>query len=724
MLRHENFIKSPAPFRKAYTGRNSAPLFRKTFTVDATENAKLYVCGLGYGYYYINGKSVTEDLLSVPVSDYNKTLWYCVYDVSSLLQKGGNVICAELGNGWFNEEIRNVWHLAVWRDNPKFVLSLQIDGTEIVITDTTWKCCSESATYFNQLRSGEYFSAPDYDPAWNTLDYDDSGWETAIHDDNPPTGIFRRVECEPIREDRLYPAQTVTKLADGKYLFDLGQNISGYIRLTVCGEKGDLLTIRYDEEISDLFSIRCRIKDFFLDGEFHTDRFVCSGEPITWSPKFTYHGFRYITIDGIRNIEDVTVAGVFIHQAVPRRTTFRCSDELLNKMYRAGVISSYCNMFHMITDCPTREKQGWANDAQASTEQLLTNFKIENLLKKWLQDIYDAMRADGMLPGIIPTAWWGFDWGNGPVSDGILFEIPMRLYLHKGDKLPLVQSLPYFDRYFAMLDTKRDGNGFVSFGLSDWTNPVSNELTPTEFINAVLIYEFYGIAALAARCAGIDDSGYLLRAEQEKERIRRHYLLENGRCSIEEQTAVAMLIYFDLQTDLEVSKAQLMELIQKENGHHRCGMVGLRRLLLALNKCGLHDVAYHVLTAEGFPGFRTWFELGATTLWETWDIEENHESKNHQMFSDFMSWLIKTLLGIRVDESCIGNVRYVLDPKFVADITFAEGSYETDQGLISVKWHREGETVSLTVDNTSEAPLYYKNSKLPAGVTTLSISVQ
>ena len=140
------------------------------------------------------------------------------------------------------------------------------------------------------------------------------------------------------------------------------------------------------------------------------------------------HGFRYIEISGIKNPSLNDVSGVFVHQAVKTRTGFECSDERINKLFKAGQNATLSNLFYMPTDCPTREKLGWANDAQSSTEQMLINFETERVFEKWLTDIHDAMREDGALPGIIPTAGWGYHWGNGPVSDGVLFEIPYRLY--------------------------------------------------------------------------------------------------------------------------------------------------------------------------------------------------------------------------------------------------------------------------------------------------------
>jgi len=225
------FIKPDVEFSREFTGRNYAPLFRKKVYLESTDNAVLYVCGLGFGYYYINGEPVSPDLFTAPVSDYRKTLWYNKYDVSHLLKKGENTIAVICGNGWYNEDLESVWYFekAPWRDLPKFIMRLTVDGKTALVSDSSWKCRSESATYFNALRSGEYFNANLYEPDWNKPCYDDTLWTNAVRDVIPPCGEFRECKCEPIREFEVYEPIEIIKVTNTKYLFDMGQNISGYI---------------------------------------------------------------------------------------------------------------------------------------------------------------------------------------------------------------------------------------------------------------------------------------------------------------------------------------------------------------------------------------------------------------------------------------------------------------------------------------------------------------
>ncbi|MHB9034080.1 MAG: alpha-L-rhamnosidase-related protein, partial [Anaerolineae bacterium] len=358
------------------------------------------------------------------------------------------------------------------------------------------------------------------------------------------------------------------------------------------------------------------------------------------------------------------------------------------------------------TDCPTREKLGWANDAQASTEQMLTNFAMGKFFTKWLMDIHDAMREDGAMPGIIPTGGWGYQWGNGPVSDGVMFEVPHKLYLFTGDAQPLIDSLPYFKRYFTYLVSQADPqDGLVGFGLDDWAPPTADfkSRTPAKFINAVLYIKFLRIALLAAKLGNVPQDTAAFQAELDRmiALFSWSFIRPDGTCKINEQCSVAMTIFHGLYTDLQPLKQQLMRLVEEQDFHHSCGMVGLRHLYIALNICGLPDYAYRIITAKGYPGYNVWLEGDATTLWETW---QPGASKNHHMYSDFMSWLMKTIAGINPTFEHPGFSQVVISPAFIDGLGWAKGSEETIAGRIETAWKRTADAIQLAVT-------------IPAGIT-------
>ncbi len=717
------FIKPDITFCSEYKGKNPAPLFRKGFSVHNTPSrAELSVCGLGYAYCFINGKRVTEDLFCAPVSDYRKTLWYVTYDVSELIGEGENLISVICGNGWYNEEFPSSWNhnTASWRDLPKFILELKIDGKTAVVSDDTWKCLPESAIVFNALRSGEVFDARSCDKSMICADYDDTAWKNAARDTNPPQGSFRKCLCEPIREHEVFSPVSVLQTAKGRFVYDMGQNISGYVRLTATGTAGQEITVRYAEQLTpDNERELNHMFKFYPESPIQTDRFICSGEKFTWSPMFTYHGFRYIELEGIDSADEVEVRSVFVHQDIKKRTAFECSDDTLNTLFRAGQFSSYSNMFYLISDCPSREKMGWLNDIHMTCEQFCTDFYIEKLLKKWLVDIQDAMRDDGAMSGIAPTHGWGYAWGNGPLSDGALFEIPYRLWLHSKDSEPLVASVPYFERYLEYLKTLEDEEGQISYGLDDWAPPHKQSVVPITLINDVLRIKFYRIYSLALHLKGEDTRSLDAHIQELVRRARECWIADDGGCKINELTAIALFIAEDISDKSAALSAQLKARFEELGFHHNCGMLGMRYLFDAFNICGLEEYAMKLLTAEGFPTYRLWLDNGATTLWEKWFLDNSAgcNSRNHHMYSYFMAWLISTVLGIKH----LGGSEFEISPYFFEHLTFAKGSYSTDGGELLLSWHKDGENTLLDITLTGDVSATYEGELLTAGKHTFRI---
>ena len=384
------------------------------------------------------------------------------------------------------------------------------------------------------------------------------------------------------------------------------------------------------------------------------------------------------------------------------------------------------NLFYMVTDCPTREKQGWTNDAAASAEQMLLNYNMTPLYKKWMQDIYDAMREDGFLPGIVPTGGWGYDWGSGPISNAVLYELPYQIWRYTDDSTCLCASLPWFRRYLDYAQRKRDADGLVGFGLCDWAGPFERPdraPTPLSFTDTLLVIKFCRITALAAKLVGEEK----IRREAEtlgrelKESFCRIYVEpETGRSRIQEQTAVAMLIGEGIYTNLEPLKQQLRETIVEKNWHLHCGMLGIQYLYPALDLCHMQEDAYRIITAHGRPGYREWIENGATTMWETYNTEN---SKNHHMNSCVMMWFVKNLLGLRQQEGSNAFRQLQLTPSFLPALDSCRGSFMTVSGTVSLQWQRQkaGEVLyTVTLPEGSSARLELQDYTAPRVSEVLS----
>ena len=717
MLPEMNFIKTNAKFDREFSPRDPAPLLRKKFVFRGTGRAFLYVCGLGYGYYYMNGKPVAPDLLTAPVSDYDKILWYNKYDVTALLCEGENIFCAVLGNGFFNESFQTPWrhYLAGWRDRPKLAAALYADGQKVWETDESFLCTDESFVTFNQLRSGETYDGRLYDPRWLRADYDDSAWHPAVKDERPPKGTFRECKCPPVTEAAEYDFVAVTE-REGKYTLDFGQNLSGYVRLDIGLPEGRMLTLRHAEEMYPDGRLKLnKLEVLYPSVDFQTDRFIAGGERLRRAPQFTYHGFRYVEVEGLdRPPEKGEFKAVFIHQNVQRKTFFSCSDQLLNKIYEAGIKSVYSNMHYALTDCPTREKLGWMNDAQASFAQIFLNFDALSFFEKWGEDIKASMTETGEIPAIVPTAD-GYGFRQGPVADGALFELPYQAYLYTGSAAMLLDFLPYMERYYSFYTCGADDG---EYWLGDWDG-FNNPNYCRGFVREFYLVKFCRILRLACGLAGKDGEKYRKDEEEAVRRIRSTYIDSSGRCVYDSQTVVSMLLCGGMYEKAQPLAGQLCSLLEKNDFHIGCGMLGAQYLFDALAMHGAAEYAYKAITARGIPGFAHWFDEGATTLWETWR-DEFTCSRNHHMFSGVLAWFFHALLGIRPQESAPGFRRLELCPCFIAALGECRGGVVTPQGEIRAQWKREKNRLTYTVFLPEGVEAYYRGKRLRAGINVFT----
>lgn len=676
-------------------------LFRKKFNLTALpEKVTMRVCGLGLGVYYINGQKITDDVFLTPVADYRKTLWYTEYDVTRLLKEGENTVCAEVGNGFYNENFKSGWHHdeAKWRSAP--CLWLQLFCDEVILqTDESWRAKASEATFYNQLRSGEYYDSRKTEN-WTENNYDDSEWASASFAKKQPQGKLVKCECEPMREYERCAPVNITENDNG-YLFDFGVNISGYAQLNICADEGTEITLAYAEEVDEKGDLKLNgCGCYYPDVPFQTDKFICSGQRTVWKPQFTYHGFRYVEVRGLTEKPDKNLlTAIFTHQALAQTSTFTCSDETLNKIWSAGIRSTLSNTFYSLTDCPTREKLGWTNDAQASLEQFLFNFEGEKLLEKWLIDICDTMNADGDLSGVAPSPDWGY--GHGPVCNGIIFTLPYLLYKYCGNYSAVEYALPYMTRYYEYLKAHLGESS-----LGDWTG-YRFYATPIDFIEKTYLYMFASIFVEL-------EKDYALECEKWQNDLERY--IENGRCVVDEQCAISALIVLGIG-DEKTLGAQLVENVEKADRHMKTGMFGAQFLYKALEKIGRTDLAYCAITNPSEPSFRVWIEQGATTLWESFDTDAHTLSKNHHMFSNVLYFFVESICGAKR----LSKNRYNVCAKFVPQLSFAECSRVSRDGAFSVKWERENGTVKVTLSASGEVVLEYKNVKIESGTRVFYI---
>ncbi len=645
-----------------------APLLRKSFTLDKeVKEAAFNACGLGHACYYVNGSNITDEVMITPISKYDSRVYYSSFDVTDLLRKGKNAVGCVLGNGWyFVTYPRWDYYKPDWISHPKLIFELDItyiDGTtEKIVSDSSWRV-SKSAIIYNEDKRGEIYDARLYKDGWNEADYDDSGWKRAFIC-RGAGGTLQKTDFPPIRVTERFKGIRISE-----NVYDIGQNISGWVKIKVRGERGSEVRIRYSERIHKDGSIAPEQLNTIAGSETHTDKYILKGEGTEeWAPRFVYHGFRYAEITGTAEIIEVT--GEVVCTDIKRTGSFKCSDDMLNKIHHASVWSTRTNIQGIITDCTQREQNGWTGDALLSAEQTFINFDASDIYKKWLRDICDTQRPNGQICCLAPTSGWGYNWGSGPAWDSALILIPYYIYSIKGDKSALLDVWDNMVLYMEFMESMSEKNE-VCFGLGDWCAPEGVKVCPTVITDTAYFYTDNKVMARSAELIGKDGTLYKRRAEEIKNSFREKYIKKNFYLG-DDTTAIACAIYQDLYTEDEkaVAAKRLNELYANGGYHINCGILGVKYLFTALSEYGYAETAYKMTVNKEYPSYAYWILNGMTTLCENWDMSR---SCNHHMFSEVDFWLYKYIGGIRLSE---GGGFVTIKPCSVSGIKWVNVKYK------------------------------------------------
>ncbi len=710
-----------------------APLMRKSFILDGLpENAKLTFSGLGYYRLFVNGEEITRGHLSPYTSDADKLVYFDVYDITGKLIPGENVIGFILGAGMRNPlgNLHFCESRFVGEPCAAFVLELQNrDGSVNRIEADKSVRCHASPIIFNDLRLGEAYDArlEKETDGWPRPGFDDSGWSVAVRCDMP-RGDHRISSAPPIRVRKTLRAVNITKAPDG-FIYDFGQNGAGLIHLHPSFESGRRLTVTFSEVLKngDLFNSNLRILSDSTGCPYRSQTvdYICGGGREDYRPSFTYEGFRYAKITGISGEEATEDLLTFelLCTDMDERGTFSSSDPVLNELQRITREATYSNAFHIPTDCPHREKQGWTADAALSSVHMLLNLDADEFLTEWMRNVALAQNAEGAMPGTVPSATdWGYDSWNGPAWDAVLTEIPYRLWEMRGDIRAANAVSSAVFRYVPYILSRRDARGLVAIGLGDWVAPHGTVKAPLELTDTVMCFDICRKAAILYRVLGkIEMSDFCLTVARSFRRAIRENLIDRdtliaaGRC----QTSQAMCIYYDIFSDEEKPRAyeRLVEIIKDDGEFIDCGVLGVRVLFRVLSENGDADLAYRMMTRPEAPSYGNMVARGDTTLAEDFNSEtEGINSRNHHFLGDISAWFISYICGIRVNpraDALLSDISYGFEPSVFSGghdnidirpvipsaLSFAEASYKAPGGTVRVRHERsdDGKCIKTTV---------------------------
>jgi alpha-L-rhamnosidase len=690
-----------------------APFFRRTFTLGPpVKRALVFASALGVYELHLNGKPVETDVLSPGWSDYHKRVHYFGYDVTEQLKRGENALGAVLGDGWYAGYLAFTGKRHYYGDKTRLIVQMDIeyeDGSrETIGSDETWKAA------FGPIREADLLMGCVYDArremkGWNTPGFNDSDWRNATVDNSVQANLQAHPGA-PIRRIEELSAKKLTEPKPGVYVFDLGQNMVGWVRLKAKGEPGQKVVVRHAEMLNP-------------DGTIYTTNlraakatdtfFLAEGPKRAYEPYFTFHGFQYVEVTGLKDkpaLGDLT--GVVVHSDLPRAGWFECSEPLVNKLTLNSLWGQKGNFLDVPTDCPQRdERAGWTGDAQVFMKTACFNLDAPGFYTKWLVDLcQDSQRNDGALGDVAPhvniVSHGNTGWTDaGPVCNWRMLE----LY---GDTRVLEQHYDALLRHTEYLakTSKNLVRGTGAYG--DWlrlAGPQHSEAIGTA-------YYFYTTRLMARMADALgkrnDADKFRKLAEDIRVVFSQKFIKPDGQIMDDKnetgQTFYALAFGLDLvPAEMKTKVAdQFVASIKKQNDHLATGFLGTPFVLFALQKAGRPDLAYKLVLNKTYPSWLQQVIWGSTTMWERWDgwrpdkgfQDPGMNSFNHYWLGCVSEWLFTQAAGLDTDGP--GFQRITIRPELVAPeagFRWVKAAYHSIRGEIASAWKLEDGRFELEV---------------------------
>lgn len=752
----------------------SAPMLRKSLNLNKpVKSARLYATARGIYEFTINGERVGKDYFNPGWTDYRYRIMYNTYDITPMLQEGENAIGAMLGTGWWSDQ--NGFSTG-WQDQYGIRQSLlakidirYTDGSEeTIVTDGSWKCYDNGPVTVNGFQNGEDYDARKEVEGWDRKEFDDSRWSNVDIFSALPEGVkLQPYVGSPIRNNITLTAQSMVEALPGVYVYDMGQNMVGVPRLTMKGNKGQEITIRFGEmNYPDVIPTdpvapytteiyRRKKGQVYTDNyrsALSTDRYIMKGDPNgeTYEPRFTFHGYRYIEIHGLSEplaLEDVK--GLVLESVGEQTSSYETSDERINKLYSNIVWGQRGNFLSVPTDCPQRdERMGWTGDAQVFARTATYNMNVNPFYTRWLYSIRDNQGPDGRYANFVPvlgTPPQGANPGGGAMGwmeAGVI--VPWQLYQQYNDVGILEQHYASMLAYMDFLESRAVNfiQPFGGFGDHLAIEPTNSMLTNT----AYAAYDALIMEQIAKRL-GKEADRQRFRAfyENIKSSFNEVFVDANGRTFapaansifpesqgrampgassaneakvVDTQTSYIVPLQFGLfnETNKPLALKHLVDNIEKHGNTLTTGFIGTPYLNLVLSDNGLDDVAYRLFEQTAFPSWLYPVSQGATTIWERWNsytivngfgpVDMN--SFNHYSYGAIQEWMMAYTLGIQRDEQQPGYKHIMLQPRIGGSCTFIRGHYDSVYGRIESGWEKQNNsyTYQATVPANTTATLY------------------
>ncbi len=705
------------------TTGQAAPYFRREFTAEpGLVRATLSVTALGIVEPYLNGSRVGNEVLAPGWTSYKHRVMVTTTDVTSAVRPGLNAMGAIVGEGWAVGRLGWEGQRHLYADQPALFLQLVLDyGDHAVVVGTDERfLVGTGAVQSNSIYDGETYDARLEPDRWSEPGFDDTAW-THAHLVDWDLTTLEEPTAPPIRRiEELAPATILTS-PSGKVIADFGQNISGWVRLTVTGDAGQEITIRHAEILTPAGEMETETN---RTAEA-TDRYILrGGGPETWEPRFTFHGFRYAQIDGWPGeLTADSIRAVVVHSDMVRTGWFETSNDLINQLHSNVVWSMRDNFVGVPTDCPQRdERLGWTGDINAFAPTAAYLYDVHGVLGSWLQDLAAEQAEKGVVPWVVPDALSQPSTPTALWSDAAV-SLPWTLYQEYGDPDILRTSYASMTTHTRQVAGLLDQAGLWSSGFQfgDWLDPDAPANNPAaaktdrHLVASAFLCKTTREMATTARLLGHDHDAaeFSALATRVREAFRHEYVTGSGRLVTESATAYALAITFDILDPAQLKKAgdRLADIVAQRGYRISTGFAGTPLVTEALSSTGHLDAAYQLLLEQECPSFLYPVTMGATTIWERWDSvlpdgtinATGMTSLNHYALGAVADWLHRVVGGLQRTEP--GYTRVRIAPQPGGGITRAHTAHDTAHGRIEVSWkiHDSQVTVETTIPHGTQA---------------------
>lgn len=750
-----------------------APMLRTDIELVGTPvSATLYSTARGTCNFWINGTRADDGWFCPGSTEYDLSFAYQATDITALLHKGINGVGAILGSGWYTDALgyHSSWQ-DQWGIDKSVMAKIHVrydDGSsQVFITDGSWKVYDGGPITNDSLLNGEDYDARREVDGWSRASFDDVAWEYADLKAAPGSKVLIKPYVgEPIKCAATLSAKAVTEPRSKVFVYDMGQNMVGVPSIRLHGKAGQRITIKYGEMIfpdtppeepiapmttQDYIDNRGLVYNENYRSALSEDHYICKGSPEgeTFSPLLTFHGYRYVQIEGLDEaLPPSDVKGLVLNSIGFATSSFVTSDNIINKLFSNIQWGQSGNFLSVPTDCPQRDERfGWTGDAQIFARSATYNMNVDQFFSRWLETLRETQMSDGCYyeyaphPKGAPTKSLG--WNDA----GII--IPWQLYQQYGDKRIVEQSWDSMVRYFNYLESRALSNLQPGGGYGDW---LAVELTISPLTNTA--YYAYDAILMSKMAAAIGKAGqaayYKERYEVIKKAFNKEFVDENG-CTKESrnipeysekiasghtvrrgtgtQTSYVVPMMFGLfdEKNQPLAEKHLMEEIRKTGYTLTTGFIGTPYLCTVLTSIGQDEAAWKLFEQTAYPSWLYPVLQGATTIWERWNSytvrngfgKVSMNSFNHYSYGAIEEWMMTSVLGISRDEENPGYKHFYLTPHPGGTLSFAKGGFDSPYGRIEAGWTRTklGWTYEVTIPANTTATLIAGGvrKELPSG---------